>query len=916
MMNSYTQKSWASSLQKAGLAVLLAGGAAGAAQAQGLNYTPTTATNVAGTYTDLGTTGTAIATANTDDDNSAAQAIGFTFNFNGTAFTQFVLNTNGLLRLGSAGPSSVAAFPPFAQTPELGPISGTNAADINLIAPFNLDLGPGTAGGTEYRVVTTGTAPNRVCTIQWKNVADKPQAASSTVTTVIATQLDNFSFQVKLYETTNNVEFVYGTATASTGVSNAKYAAVGIKGLVPAASVLATKASTGLWSTTTFFVGPYLTSATGNAHNVRQSALPDAGRTYRFAPTPTSDASVAAIYTLGKIARPAALPHAVRAVVTNTGISAQTNLDVTLNVTGANTFTDTKRVASLAAGASTTVTFASYPTTLALGTNTLTVTVPADGNNANNTATYGQLVTADRISYTDPVAPAAGGIGLGNAILASKYTLPAATTIGDVVLTFAPATGTTTNTAPYQLVIYDASAAGGLPGALLYTSPTQNRTSAGGAVTLTVPNIAVPASFFVGVKETSATNMALSYQTEAPIRSGAFYYLPGGTATWLDFAPNNSFRFAIEFGTVVPNCAPPTTLAVGNITATSASVFFTAPASGTTNYEVLYGPVGFALSTGTLVTATTAPVALSGLTPATTYQVYVRSNCTAGGNSSYATPTTFTTPCSPTQTVTAFPYSQNFDTLVPGQSLPCGFSVLDANNDGATWAVSATNPNSGANSIRYRGLVLNNVVADDWFFTPPLTLLATSRYQVAFRYRGEGIANSPSTYTESLEVKSGTAATVAAQTNLLFTNTAITNTNYALANGTSVPVVALLPAGASTQYVGFHVKSSANQGNLYIDDVAVTAVAITATSEALLRAVSVFPNPSTTGVFDVEVHGANAKGGLDVQVTNTLGQRVYSGAARDNYTNRLDLSGLAAGMYYLQVRNGNERMTSQVSIVK
>jgi len=183
MINSYTRKPWASRLQKAGLAVLLAGATAAAAQAQTLNYTPTTATNVAGTYTDLGTTGTAIATANTDDDNSAAQAIGFTFNFNGAAFTQFVLNTNGLLRLGSAAPSSVAAFPPYAQTPESGPVSGTNAADVNLLAPFNLDLGPGTAGGTEYRVVTTGTAPNRVCTIQWKNVADKPQAVSATVAT-------------------------------------------------------------------------------------------------------------------------------------------------------------------------------------------------------------------------------------------------------------------------------------------------------------------------------------------------------------------------------------------------------------------------------------------------------------------------------------------------------------------------------------------------------------------------------------------------------------------------------------------------------------------------------------------------------------------------------------------------------------
>ena len=108
MTKPYNSQSWASRLQKAGLAVLLASGAAGAAQAPGLHYTPSTATNVAGTYTDLGTTGTAIATANTDDDNSAAQPIGFTFNFNGTAFTQFVLNTNGLIRLGSAAPSSAA----------------------------------------------------------------------------------------------------------------------------------------------------------------------------------------------------------------------------------------------------------------------------------------------------------------------------------------------------------------------------------------------------------------------------------------------------------------------------------------------------------------------------------------------------------------------------------------------------------------------------------------------------------------------------------------------------------------------------------------------------------------------------------------------------------------------------------------
>jgi len=919
MTKSYSRKAWVGGWQKVGLAALLASGTTVAAQAQALNYTPSTASNLAGTYTDIATvaSSTVIATVNTDDDNSAAQDIGFTFNFNGATFTQFVLNTNGLMRLGSAGPSSVAAFPPFAQTPESGPVSGTNAADVNLLAPFNLDLGPGTAGGTEYRVVTTGTAPDRVCTVQWTNVADKPQAAAAGAPTVITTQLANFSFQVKLYETTNVVEFVYGTATAGTGTAAPKYAAVGIKGSLPASSVLATKGSSTPWSTATFVAGPYKSPATANAHNVRQTFLPDAGRTYRFAPTPNNDARVAAIYTLGKLASPAALPHAVQAVVTNSGLAPQTNLDVTLNVTGANTFTDTKRVASLAPGASATVTFASYPATLALGTNTVTVAVPADGNNTNNTATYGQLVTADRVSYTNPAAPATGGIGNGDFIFASKYTLATASAISDVVLTFAPAGGTATNTAPYQVVIYDASSAGGLPGRLLYTSATQNRTTAGGATTLTVPNVAVPTAFFIGVKETSATNVALSYQNESPIRSGTFYFSADGTS-WSDFAPLNSFRLAIEFGAFVPNCAPPMALAVSSVTATSAAVTFTVPTTGTASYEILYGPTGFDPATGgTLVAATAPPVVLAGLTPATTSQVYVRSNCTAGGTSSYSSPVAFTTSCNPNPVVSAFPYSQNFDAVLPtGQALPCGFTVLDANADGTTWAVSGTNPNSGTSSIRYRGLTLNNVAADDWFFTPPLTLLATSRYQVAFRYRGEGIANSPSSYTESLEVKSGTAATVAAQTNLLYTNAAITNTNYALANVTSVPVVALLPAGAGTQYVGFHVKSLANQGNLYLDDLTITATAVTATSEALLRAISVFPNPSTTGVFDLEIHGANAKSSLDVAVTNTLGQRVYAGAARDNYTNKLDLSRLAPGIYFLQVRNGEERMTSQVSIVK
>ncbi|MDO7853907.1 T9SS type A sorting domain-containing protein [Hymenobacter convexus] len=273
-----------------------------AAHAQ-LGYSPTTAVNAAGTYTDLAATGTAISTANTDDANSTAQGIGFTFTFNGTAFTQFVLNTNGFIKLGATAPSAADLFLPESMTAtQIDPFESTNAADVNILAPFNFDLMAGTAaGGTEYRVATTGTAPNRVCTIQWKNVADK--------TLEYDQQYGSMNFQVKLYETTNNIEFVYGTAVQGTLPNDYRFAVVGIKGssITNNQSIVVTKPGTGTvaWSAATFSTGFYTTDAFNYSGNVR----PDAGRTYRFAPgtVPTAvndDPTTAITLTLGTTCTP------------------------------------------------------------------------------------------------------------------------------------------------------------------------------------------------------------------------------------------------------------------------------------------------------------------------------------------------------------------------------------------------------------------------------------------------------------------------------------------------------------------------------------------------------------------------------------------------------------------------------------
>ena len=505
-----------------------------AAHAQ-FNYTPGVAVNTTTTYTDLGTTGTAIATATTDEANSAAQNIGFTFNYNGTAFTQFVLNTNGLIRLGSAPPSTAAAHPDYAQTPDTGPIASTDPADVNLIAPFNIDLVAGTSTPTEYRVATTGTAPNRVCTIQWKNVSDKATLASAGSALTVTPQLANVSFQAKLYETSNTVEFVYGPAIAGTGVSNIKWVNVGIKGSAPTESVVASKASSTLWSTTVFNPGPYDPN-NFNAHNTRQTFPPDAGRTYRFLVSAPNDASVGPIYLQGQIS-PASPRQVVQALISNQGQLQYTSGTATLTVMRGTTtlFTNTKTIPSTGVGLANTISFDPYPAALMsnVGTNTVTVSLSADDNNNNNSASLDQAVSATTFNYASP-GPTTSGISFnapGNGTLASRFTTTARIQVNSVQVYVTNAVGSVSG------VLLDAA------GTELSRSASRALTAAdaGTLLTLALPTpVSVPAGdFYAGVG--LATGAAVGTQAENPTR-GAAYYQVGATPPPADISSNNLGR--------------------------------------------------------------------------------------------------------------------------------------------------------------------------------------------------------------------------------------------------------------------------------------------------------------------------------------------------------------------------------------
>ena len=130
-----------------------------------------------------------------DDAASSVMNIGFTFNFAGNNYTQWSCNTNGRIRLGSTAVSSGYSCP-FAY--DMG-------TDVPMIAPFTGDFcTEASSNGVTYEL--TGTSPNRVFVIQY---ALDPNWSSSGSNYV----------QVQLFEGTNAIRFVYGSAYATTNLN-------------------------------------------------------------------------------------------------------------------------------------------------------------------------------------------------------------------------------------------------------------------------------------------------------------------------------------------------------------------------------------------------------------------------------------------------------------------------------------------------------------------------------------------------------------------------------------------------------------------------------------------------------------------------------------------------------------------------
>ncbi|MEI6596181.1 MAG: fibronectin type III domain-containing protein, partial [Bacteroidota bacterium] len=176
------------------------------------NYVVTRDTAVS--YSSIAGTGSSLftwrnTTSNQNDDNRSYQApIGFDFWYLGIRYTQFSSDLNGFIDFSSStsdGNSAIMSAP-YAYAGNYMNVFSTANASMLALAPMYDDIwtaGSGTAAIANSIVYkTTGTAPNRILTVEWINF-DKYGSSSGSI-----------NFQIKLHETSGIIEFVYGAITA------------------------------------------------------------------------------------------------------------------------------------------------------------------------------------------------------------------------------------------------------------------------------------------------------------------------------------------------------------------------------------------------------------------------------------------------------------------------------------------------------------------------------------------------------------------------------------------------------------------------------------------------------------------------------------------------------------------------------
>jgi hypothetical protein len=157
-------------------------------------------------------------------------------------------------------------------------------------------------------------------------------------------------------------------------------------------------------------------------------------------------------------------------------------------------------------------------------------------------------------------------------------------------------------------------------------------------------------------------------------------------------APANVIGNGLTYRWAPPACSAPSGLATSGVTGNSVTLNWNLGAAPPA-WNIEWGAPGFTPGTGSAlgsqVISGSPTTSITGLTPSTTYQAYVQSDCGVDGQSTWAGPISFTTLQIP---VSSFPWNEGFETLPVQWTFVNGAQVNQ-------WHVGAATSNGGTNSL-------------------------------------------------------------------------------------------------------------------------------------------------------------------------------------------------------------------------
>jgi len=371
--------------------------------------------------------------------------------------------------------------------------------------------------------------------------------------------------------------------------------------------------------------------------------------------------------------------------------------------------------------------------------------------------------------------------------------------------------------------------------------------------------------------------------------------IPSGTNTQLAFKHGlgGTYRgIYLDDITVqeIPSCLEPTGISASAVTSSGATISWTAPATIPANgYEVYYSTSNVAPTSTTILDPTnstqspTTSAPISGLSPATTYYVWVRSVCSGTDKSVWSLQTTFVTAC-----VSVATFTQNFDTTAV-DSLPSCWTSIGTNTTYAR--VYASSAMSAPNAM----YIYTSGTSTGMVSMPELSTLQSGSYVLKFKGRGNSTA--------------GGVIQIGYLTNPTDTSTFVSIGSYTASSTTTVDNYSLnitgIPAGVS-KLVLKHTGSPAY--SVLLDDISYELNGL-ATSETSVKKndINAYPNPFTDilNISDIK----NVKSVSVVDIAGRLIKNIESPSST------LHLGDLKQGVY-LVVLNMSDGSKQTIKAIK